>query len=183
MRKITRIRSKICQFEKVFFLFLIDANSCPAMGPILTGFCLETSLGHRLKQRWRKRESIESRHQTSVEWGIRNGNERNNFIYTSPPLLPCKQDLPAGNEMRGNLSHAKNGRGIKFSLPILSPGKKKQSYILRGRTPPIYGGAPSGFCENSIFLSHLLSPPVKVERSVGLALRYRPKRKDNFRIV
>lgn len=60
--------------------------------------------------------------------------------------------------MRGNLSHAKNGRGIKFSLPILSPGKKKQSYILRGRTPPIYGGAPSGFCENSIFLSHLLSP-------------------------
>lgn len=65
MRKIksNRIRSKICQgFEKVFFLFLIDANSCPAMGPILTGFCLETSLGHRLKQRWRKRESIESRH-------------------------------------------------------------------------------------------------------------------------
>lgn len=93
-----------------------------------------------------------------MEWGIRNGNERNNFIYTSPPLLPCKQDLPAGNEMRGNLNHAKNGRGIKFSLPILSPGKKKQSYILRGRTPPIYGGAPSGFCENSIFLSHLLSP-------------------------
>lgn len=54
MRKITRIRSKICQFEKVFFLFLIDANSCPAMGPILTGFCLETSLGHRLKQRLEK---------------------------------------------------------------------------------------------------------------------------------
>lgn len=62
MRKITRIRSKIYQgFEKVFFLFLIDANSCPAMGPILTGFCLETSLGHRLKQHWRKREIASNR--------------------------------------------------------------------------------------------------------------------------
>lgn len=70
--------------------------------------------------------------------------------------------------MRGNLSHARNGRGIKFSLPILSPSRKKQSYILRGRTPPIHGG---GFCKNSIFLSHLPSPfLVKVERSVGLAL-------------
>lgn len=116
--------------------------------------------------------------------GILNGNERNNFIYiyiyTSLPP-PCKQDLPAGNEMRGNLSHARNGRGIKFSLPILSPSRKKQSYILRGRTPPIHGG---GFCKNSIFLSHLPSPfLVKVERSVGLVLRHRPKRKDNFRIV
>lgn len=101
--------------------------------------------------------------------GILNGNERNNFIYIYTSLPPpCKQDLPAGNEMRGNLSHARNGRGIKFSLPILSPSRKKQSYILRGRTPPIHGG---GFCKNSIFLSHLPSPfLVKVERSVGLAL-------------
>lgn len=84
-------------------------------------------------------------------------------LYTSSP---CKQDLPARNGLRGNLSHARNGRGIKFSFPILSPASKKKSYILRGRTPPIYGAAPPGFCTRIQF-SYLPSPPppVKVERS------------------
>lgn len=69
------------------------------------------------------------------EW-IRNGNERNNFI-RGPRVNKIR---PARNETRGNLGHARNGGGIKFFPSNLVTGQK-QSYILRGRTPPpIYGG-------------------------------------------
>lgn len=83
-------------------------------------------------------------------------------LYTSPP---CKQDLPARNGLRGNLSHARNGRGIKFSFPILSPASKKKTELHFTRTNSSYLRSRSTriLHKNSIFLSP--PPPVKVERS------------------
>lgn len=104
-------------------------------------------------------------------------------LYTSPP---CKQDLPARNGLRGNLSHARNGRGIKFSFPILSPASKKKTELHFTRTNSSYLRSRSTriLHKNSIFLSPISSPSGQGWAiHAGLALRYRPKRKDNFRIV
>lgn len=77
-------------------------------------------------------------------------------LYTSPP---CKQDLPARNGLRGNLSHARNGRGIKFSFPILSPASKKKNRVtfyedeLLLFTEPLH---PDSAQEFNFPISHLL---------------------------